>query len=95
MKQFKDISHEAQNLSGTKIAIANIFDKPIILQAYRIIKSKVINNKDCAQLQFLLDGVQYITFTTSAVLVRQAQEYGHECPFEVIIKRVGRYHTFT
>lgn len=41
------------------------------------------------------DGKTYITFTGSAVLIKQIEEYKDMIPFVAVIKQVGKYFSFT
>lgn len=93
--KFSDFSKEDLNLSGDKLQMRDVFDKKIIVKAYRMLDSKVVSGKSCMQLQFELDGHEYVVFTTSVVLQRQMREYDSHLPFETTIKNMRKYHTFT
>lgn len=95
MKKFSDISRESQNLPGKKINIADVFGKAIELLAFRTVPSKVAPGKNCAQIQFQLDGELFVAFTTSAVIMRQLVDYESELPFETVLRKQGRYHTLS
>jgi len=95
MKKFSDFADESRGLEGEKMKIGDVFNKPIVVKAFRIFDSKCIKDKSCLQLQFELDGETKIVFTNSAVLIRQIKQYESELPFIATIKKVGSYHTFT
>lgn len=46
-------------------------------------------------IQFKLDGVDYIVFTGSRVLMNQCEKYKDEMPFGAKIEKVNKYYTFT
>ena len=94
-KRFSDFSSERQNLPGMKMQMIDVFGKEIYLKAYRLMDSKVVPGKTCIQLQFELDGRDWVVFTTSNVLRRQLLEYEDHLPFLTTIKNMGRYHTFS
>lgn len=94
-KRFSDFSKGSENLEGDKIPITDVFNKEIELLNVRFFPSKVAKGKTCSQIQFMLDGEKYVSFTTSEVLHNQLQEYKDELPFLTTLKRRGKYHTLT
>lgn len=95
LKRFSDFAEEGRGLEGDKVKMGEIFNKPIIVKAYRIFDSKCVKDKPCLQLQFEMDGETRIVFTNSSVLIRQIKQYESELPFIATIRKVGSYHTFT
>lgn len=61
----------------------------------RFFPSKVAKDKTCSQIQFILDDVKYVAFTTSEVICKQLQEHKDQLPFLTTIKKRGKYHTLT
>lgn len=93
-RKFSEFSKEAvQNLEGKKMPIRDVMDKELLIQAYRIFPSKVGNGKECLQIQFELDGQPCVTFTNSAVLIRQLGQYAAELPFLATIQKRNQYYT--
>lgn len=94
-KRFSDFSKGSENLEGDKLPMAEIFNKEIEILNVRFFPSKVAKDKICSQIQFILDDMKYVTFTTSEVLYKQLKEYKDELPFLTTIKKRGKYHTLT
>lgn len=95
IQKFSDFSEENQNLVGEKLPIRKIFDKEVIVKAYRVMDSKAVPGKSCAQIQVDMDGKDYVVFTTSTVILRQLNQYADKMPFSTTVCCMGRYHTFT
>lgn len=93
--KFSDFAKDECGLSGEKIAIAEILNKEVIVKAYRIIKSKAIQGKECLQLQIEFNSIDRVTFTNSLILIRQSQEYADKMPFIATIIKNGSYYTFS
>lgn len=93
IKEFKNIGPKPEfPMTGTKISILTLLDKPIIVTAWKPCK---INNEDSNKLQFIFaenekDTQLHITFTRSKVIERQLQQINLEdFPFKTIIKKNG------
>lgn len=93
--KFSDFAKEGYNLSGEKIPMSMLFDREVVIKAYRFMESKAVRGKECMQLQLELDGREFIAFTTSTILQRQMRQYEDHLPFLTTIKNMGRYHTFS
>lgn len=94
-KRFSDFSEESDNLDGDKISITELFDKEIEIINVRFMPSKIAEGKICSQIQLVLEGKKFISFTTSVVLYKQFQKYKHELPFLATIRKRGKYHILT
>lgn len=94
MERFSDFADEPPTLEGTKVKLQDIVNQPIIVQTYRLFKSKV-SNGDCLQLQILVNNENKIIFTSSCVLIKQITKYQNHLPFETTIKRISKYYSFT
>lgn len=86
---------EDTRLDGDKIKISELFNREIIVLGYRKFDSKAVEGKECVQLQIELDGKKMVTFTNSAVIARQLEQYAEYLPFETVIKKVHSYYTFS
>lgn len=84
------------SISSPRLALA---DRPkrnveIEVTGYKLGKSRV-KDKDLLQLQYVLDGRVFVSFTNSAVLIRQIQQYEKEIPFLTTIVKRNSYYTFS
>lgn len=95
MRKFSDFARNSYGFVGNKIPITDLLNKDIIVKAYRIISSKVAQDKDCLQLQIEFESEPRVTFTNSIVLIKQAKEYESEMPFSAKIIKNGNYYTFS
>lgn len=93
MNHFGDFAKE-EGLSGEKISINDLFGKVIVVNAYRKLESRAVQGKTCVQIQIILDGKYYVTFTNSSVIERQLDDYKHMLPFDCKIERRNNYYTF-
>lgn len=93
MNHFGDFAKE-EGLSGEKIPINDLFGKVIVVNAYRKLESRAVQGKTCVQIQLILDGKHYVTFTNSSVIERQLDDYKHMLPFDCKIERRNNYYTF-
>ena len=64
--------------------------------------SKCEKGKICLQLQFeyakddgTTDGVKYVVFTSSEVLLKQIKQYEDKIPFLTVVVKQGNYYTFS
>lgn len=95
MNHFGDFARkEDTGLDGSKISISNLFGRLIIVTAYRKLESRAVKGKTCVQIQVILDGETYVTFTNSTVLERQLDEYKSMIPFDAKIEKHHNYYTF-
>lgn len=96
--RFSDFADEKKRLEGTKIRVADLINKEILLTGYSIDPSKFPTkdggSKNRLMLEFVLDGEQHVTFTGSEVLIAQIQKYHDKIPFYTTIKHIDRYYTF-
>lgn len=69
------------------------FTKEIIIKSYRLIRSRVCSDKNCAQIQFSYteNGKNYVSFTSSGVIMTQLAEYKDKMPFLTTICKRRRY----
>jgi len=92
---FSDFAAPRFSLSGKKIRMSEILDKPIIVTAHKIIASKRNAGESCLQLQFEMDGETCIVFTGSAVLIDQCETYADKIPFRAKITKIDKYFSFS
>lgn len=101
MKKFSEfnIISPSPMFEGKKISIEDIFNIPIIIDAFKIEDSKYTGkNKSDKRLvlSVKMDGINYITFTGSETLmemIKQVPEDGF--PFETVIKKREKRFEFT
>lgn len=83
MKKFSDFATDDGVLTGDKLKLEEILGKNIIVKGYKISDSKYCKSgedKKVLTLQFELEGVDYIIFTGSKVLMDQVEKYKDEIP---------------
>ncbi len=93
-KKFSDFAVEEKPLRGEKIKMAEVLDKKILVEGYRLTKSKFATAKGCLALQIEFEEKERVLFTGSGVLISQIQKYAHEIPFETVITQQNKYYTF-
>lgn len=93
-KRFSDFAQAECGLEGEKKPISDVFNVEIEVTGYKLGKSRV-KDKDLLQLQYVLDGRVFVSFTNSAVLIRQIQQYEKEIPFLTTIVKRNSYYTFS
>lgn len=98
MKSFSDFNIRVSVLTGEKIKIAEVIDKEIVVEDFRIEESKYKkgNIDKCLTIQFTISGERRIVFTSSDVLLQQIQKVPSEgFPFKTRITRQGKMYQFT
>lgn len=96
MKKFSDlgIKNEINHFYGDKIKINKIVNKEIIVQDYKIQKSKF--DGDYLQMQIKMNNVVYVVFTGSSVLIKTIQLIDKEkFPFITTIINDSDHFEFT
>ena len=96
-KKFSDFANEPAVLDGSKITMADILNKEILVIGYRVASSKynAVSNAQYLTLHIELNDVHYILFTGSTVLLEQIIKYKDNIPFLTAIKQINRYYTFS
>ena len=96
-KRFCDFANEPAVLDGSKITMANILNKEILIIGYRVSSSKynTANGNKCLTLHIELDGKRFVVFTGSVILIEQIEKYKDEIPFLTTIKQIDKYYTFS
>ena len=72
-----------------------MFNREIIVKAWRKFDSRAVKGKHCVELQIEIDGRTYVVFTNSIILERQIEQYSDQLPFATTIKKVNSYYTFS
>ena len=93
-RRFCDFAQAECGLEGEKKPISDVFNVEIEVTGYKLGKS-CVKDKDLLQLQYVLDGRVFVSFTNSAVLIRQIQQYEKEIPFLTTIVKRNSYYTFS
>lgn len=93
-KRFGDFAKDHVPLDGTKLKIADILNKEILITGFRVKNSKY-NATSCLTVQFIMGDEKHVAFTGSQVLLDQCKSYEAEIPFITTIKRIDRYYSFT
>lgn len=93
MHKFSDFAYSKDNLEGEKVPFPELFGKEIIIKSYRLIRSRVCSDKNCAQIQFSYteNGKNYVSFTSSGVIMTQLAEHKDKMPFLTTICKRRRY----
>jgi len=101
MNKFSDFADTTVPiLDGKKASLDEILGKEIIVLKYRIRDTKYTDakNPQCLTVQFTFTetpDIHRIFFSGSSVLMRQLEEYKNKLPFASVIKRIGKYFTFS
>jgi hypothetical protein len=101
MKKFSEfnIKPSVGTFNGKKINFDEIFNIPIVVNAYKIEESKFTgknrsNNR--LQLAIVFNGEERITFTGSEVLMEMIQKVPQDSfPFETVIRKRDKRFEFT
>jgi len=107
MNKFSDFAEKANPLlDGRKMSLDDIIDKDgkggkeIVILNFRIRNSKYDDAKNprCLTVQFAFpekENEHYIFFSGSSVLMEQLETHKEKLPFITVVKRVGKYYTFS
>ena len=98
MKKFSDFAGSDGILTGDKLKLDDILSKEIIIKGYKISDSKYGKSgedKKVLTLQFELEGIDYIIFTGSKVLMDQIEKYKDEIPFMTKIEKINTFYSFS
>ncbi|MDD3535360.1 MAG: hypothetical protein PHC50_04355 [Candidatus Cloacimonetes bacterium] len=95
MNKFNDFSDE-KFLTGQNIKFEDVFGAEIIVQGVHFGDSKH-NGKPAAKIQFIKDGITYISWTQSAPMLRQLHDAVRKnmLPFSTTPTKENAYYTFT
>ena len=102
MNKFSDFADTSISpvMDGKKITLDEVLNKEIIVLRYKIKKTKFseAKNPDCLTVQFAYpedENTRFVFFSGSSVLMQQLEKYKEKLPFTAIIKKVGKYFTFS
>lgn len=102
MKKFSDFADMSVSpiMDGKKVSLDEILGKEINVLKYRIKNTKYADakNPQCLTVQFTFPETpdeHRVFFSGSNVLMRQLEDYKDKLPFSSVIKRVGKYFTFS
>lgn len=102
MRKFSDFADTSVSpiMDGKKASLEDVLEKEVIVLSYRIKKTKYTDSKnpECLTVQFsFIDTPEEhrVFFSGSSVLMRQLEQYKDKLPFSTVIKRVGKYFTFS
>lgn len=89
-------------LAGEKKKVADVLDRLAAITGWRTMDSKCEKGKFCLELQFeyanedgTTDGVKYVVFTASEILLKQIRQYEDKIPFLTVIVKQGNDCTFS
>ena len=95
MKRFSDFATDTGIMVGDKIRIEDILGKEIIINDYKVGKSKY-EGKQLLTLQIKLDSADRVIFTGSNILIEQCNRYEDEIPFITTIEKINnKFYSFT
>ena len=99
MRKFSDFAEQGGVMDGRKANLDDLVGKEIIVTGYRVSKTKYAESKSphCLTVQFSHEegGEKRVFFTGSKVLREQLDLHKDELPFQAVIKKIGRYYTFS
>jgi len=101
MNKFADFADTSQSpiMDGKKVPLTDILDKEIVVLNYRVKNTKYTDakNPECLTVQFSFNEADNhcVFFSGSSVLMGQLERYKDKLPFSTVIKRVGKYFTFS
>lgn len=86
-------------MDGRKINLDDATEKEIIVTGFRVSSTKYAESKSphCLTVQFTFanSDEKRVFFTGSKVLREQLELHKDKLPFQAVIKKVGRYYTFS
>ena len=102
LPRFSDFAASETRLAGDKKKVMDVLNRLVAITGWRTMDSKCEQGKTCLELQFeyanedgTTDGVKYVFFTASEVLLKQIRQYEDKIPFLTVIVKQGNYYTFT
>jgi hypothetical protein len=104
MKKFSDFAqnYDFHILDGKKKVLQDVLNRPVCIIGYRVKDTKYPgkSGKHCITIQFKFlddenDKENHAIFTGSEVLFDQLETVKNELPFEAVIKKIGKYFTFS
>jgi hypothetical protein len=100
INKFSNFADATPILDGKKAGLEEVFGKEIIVLNYRVQKTKYADakNPDCLTVQFEFantPGEHRVFFSGSGVLRDQLKQYQDKLPFMSVVRRVGKYFSFT
>jgi hypothetical protein len=100
MKKFSDfgIKTSLQSFTGDKIKMARVLNRDIEVHDYKLEDTKIpeATNKKCLYLQISIEGVKYVVFTGSSVLIETIQQVPKgDFPFATKIIKDNERYEFT
>lgn len=96
MNKFSDFGDTSSALDGEKLNIEEVIDREIIINDFRIRKSKFERGSGkYLTIQFILNDKKHVLFTGSEVLTDQLEKYKEKLPFIAVIKKVKKFYTLT
>lgn len=96
MKRFSDFSTSDGLLIGDKVKLDSILGKEITIKGYKVSDSKYNNgNSKVLTIHFELNGIDYILFTGSRVLISQTEKYAEEIPFLAKIEKLNNFYSYS
>lgn len=86
----------ARDFVGPKVRINEIINREIVVLAFKKRPSKVEEyaNNEYGIFQIELDGRKYVLFSSSKVLISQAETYVTQMPFTARITEHNGFYTF-
>ena len=94
-KRFSDFAEKKDNhLGGDKKRLDDILNIEILVKDYKISKSKHYSG-DYATIQFEMEGVLYVAFTSSITIMDQLEKYSKELPFLAKVAKIGKSYSLS
>ena len=80
---------------GDKKHLDEILNTEICITDFRIMESKHRQNSQCLQIQFIMNGIVYVAFTGSSVLIDQVQSFSDKIPFRTTVVKIDKYYSLS
>ena len=93
-RDFADFDEDKDPLDGEKVKIVDIINKEILILDFNIRKSK-IKEGNYVIIQFELEDVKHVIFTTATRLMKKLERHKEKMPYRVTIIRKYKYYTMS
>ncbi len=94
-ERFSNFAEKEDNrLGGDKRHLDDILNVEILIKAYRISKSKHYSG-DYVTMQFEIEGILCVVFTSSRTIIEQLEKYSEKLPFLAKVVKIGKSYSLS
>lgn len=93
--RFAVFARDKLPMPGVKKRLDEILNREILITDFRVTNSKQQQNRQCLQMQFVLNNEVCVCFTGSSVLLNQIQEAKDNIPFYATVVKIDRYYSLS